>query len=97
MNGPVGDDVELVVARKHALLAPVQLQFEDGGQEVSGVDELVDVLEVDRDGLGLQTAAINDGGNAAFATNGAGGPLACPATRHGRELLGRCHDRCPFV
>ena len=28
----------------------------------------------------------------AFATNGAGGPLACPAARHGRELLDRCHD-----
>ena len=96
MNRPVGDDVELVVAREHALLAPVHLQFEDGRQEVPGVDELVDVLEVDRDGLGLQTAAIDDGGNAAFATNGAGGPLACPATRHGRELLDRCHDDVLF-
>ena len=91
MHRPVGDDVELVVARKHALLASVDFELEDRGQEVAGVDELVDVLEVDRDRLGLQSAAIDDGGNAAFATNGAGGPLACPATRHGRELLDRCH------
>ena len=92
MHGPVGDDVELIVAREHALLAPFHLEFEDRGEKVAGVDELVDVPEVDRDRFGLHAAAIDDGGNAAFATNGAGGPLACPAARHGRELFGRCHD-----
>ena len=92
MHRPVGDDVELVVAREHALLAAVHFELEDGGQEMPGVNELVDVLEVDRDRFGLHAAAIDDGGNAAFATNGAGGPLAYPAARHGRELLDRCHD-----
>ena len=92
MNRPVGDDIELVVARQNPLLAPVEFEFEDRGQEVAGVDELVDVLVVDRDRLGSGTAAIDDGWNAAFATNGAGGPLAYPAARHGRELLDRCHD-----
>ena len=92
MSRPVGDDVELIVARQNPLLPPVDFEFEDRGQEVAGVDELVDVLVVDRDGLGFRAAAIDDGWNAAFATNGAGGPLACPAARHGRELLDRCHD-----
>ena len=92
MNRPVGDDVELIVARQNALLAAFHLELEDGRQKSAGVNELVDVLVVDRDRLGLHAAAIDDGGNAAFATNGAGGPLACPAARHGRELLDRCHD-----
>src|SRR5580693_9260536 len=92
MNRPVGDDVELIVARQNALLAPFHLELEDGRQKSAGVNELVDVLVVDRDRLGLHAASIDDGGNAAFATNGAGGPLACPAARHGRELLDRCHD-----
>ena len=92
MHRPVGDDVELAVARQHALLASLQLEFENGGQEMPGENVPVDFLEVDRDRLGLQTAAIDDGGNAAFATNGAGGPLACPAARHGRELFDRCHE-----
>src|SRR5271167_808750 len=92
MNRSVGDDVELIVARQNALLPPLHLELEDGGQKSAGVNELVDVLVVDRDRLGLDAAAIDDGGNAAFATNGAGVPLACPAARHGRELLDRCHD-----
>src|SRR6201995_4248741 len=92
MNRAVGDDVELVVARQNPLLAPVEFELEDRGQEVAGVDELVDVLKVDRDRLGFDAAAIDDGWNAAFATNGAGGPLAYPAPRQGRELLDRCHD-----
>src|SRR3984885_12214413 len=92
MNRPVGDDVELIVARQNPLLAPFDFELEDRGQEVSREDELVDVLEIDRNRLGFDAAAIDDGWNTAFATNGAGGPLACPATRHGRELLDRCHD-----
>ena len=92
MNRPVGDDIELIVARQNPLLAPIEFELEDRGQEVAGVDELVDVLVVDRDRLGFDAAAIDDGWNTAFATNGAGGPLACPAARHGRELLDRCHD-----
>ena len=91
MDRPVGDDVELIVARKHAFLATVHIQLEDGSQEMPTEDELVDVLEVDRDRLRFHAAAVDDGGDAAFATNRAGGPLACPATRHGRELLDRCH------
>ena len=83
----VGDDVELIVARQNALLAAADVELEDRGQEVAGVDELVELLEIDRDRLRLLAAAINYAGYAAFATNGAGGPLACPATRHGRELL----------
>ncbi len=92
MHRPVGHYVELIVAREDALLAAVHLELEYGRQKVARINELVDVLEVDRDRLGLHAAAIDDGGNAAFATNGAGGPLACPAARHGRELLDRCHD-----
>src|SRR5690348_6557005 len=92
MNRTVGDDIQLIVARQDPLLAPVDFEFEDRGQKVARIDELVDVLEVDRDRLRANAAAIDDGGNAALATNGAGGPLACPAARHGRELLDRCHD-----
>src|SRR3984885_1852458 len=92
VNRTVGDDVELIVARQNPLLAPVEFELEDRGQKVAGKDELVDAFEVDRDRLGFDAAAIDDGWNAAFAATGAGGPLACPATRHGRELLDRCHD-----
>jgi len=51
-----------------------------------------DIPEYTGEVTGLGTVPVDDGGNAAFATNEAGGPLACPATRHGRELLDRCHD-----
>ena len=92
----VGDRVELVVARQHALLAALDVDLEDRGQELTRIDELVEVFEVDRDRLGRLAAAIDDSRNAAFATNGAGGPLANPAARHGRELLDRCHVVYPF-
>ena len=96
MDRPVGDDVELIVARQDTLLAAVDVELENRGQEVAGVDELVELLEVDRNRLGLFAAAINDAWNAAFATNRAGGPLAYPAARHGRELLDRCHVEYPL-
>ena len=88
--------VELVVARQHALLAALDVDLEDRGQELARIDELVEVFVVDRDRLGRLAAAVDDSRYAAFATNGAGGPLANPATRHGRELLDRCHVECPF-
>ena len=91
MHGTVGDDVELIVARQHPLLAAFNFEIEDRGQEVAGVDVLVELFEIDRNRFRFFAAAINDAGYAGLATNGAGGPLACPATRHGRELLDRCH------
>ena len=56
MNRPVGHDIELIVARQNPLLAPIEFELEDRGQEVAGVDELVDVLVVNRDRLGLDAA-----------------------------------------
>ena len=96
MQRLVGDDVELVIAREHALDAAADVEFEDRGQKVAGVDELVELLEFDRNRFRLFAAAINNTWYAAIATNGAGGPLAYPATRHGRELLVRCHVGFPF-
>ncbi len=96
MHRLVGDDVELIVSREHALLAAVDVEFENGRQEVPCVDELVDFLELERNRLGFLSAAVNYGGYAALATNGAGGPLACPATRHGREFFDRCHVGFPL-
>ena len=93
----VGDDVELKVARQHPLLAVADFEFENRRQELAGVNELVQLPEIDRNRLGLLAAAVNDAWNAAFATNGAGGPLACPAARHDRELLDRCHVTFPRV
>jgi hypothetical protein len=87
----VGDDVELKVARQHPLLVAADVEFENRREELAGVNELVQFLEVDRYRLGLFAAAVDYAWNAAFATNGAGGPLACPAARHDRELLDRCH------
>src|SRR5260370_42151650 len=84
MDRPVGDDVELTVARQDALLAPVHLEFEDGCQKAAGVDELVDLLEVHRDRHGLLTAAIDDGGDTALATAVPGPPRAGPAARPAR-------------
>ena len=91
MQRPVVDDVELVVARQHALLAAFNVELEDRRQEVPGVDVLVEFFEIDRNRFRFFAAAINNAGYAGLATNGAGGPLACPATRHGRELFDRRH------
>ena len=53
MNRPVGDDVELIVARQHPLLAPADFEFENRGQEVAGIDELVDSLKSTEIGSGF--------------------------------------------
>src|SRR5258708_38719517 len=79
MHRPVGDDVELIVARQDPLLAPLDLELENRGQEVSRKDELVDVLEFDRDRLRVSSAPIDDGWNAPSSTHAPGRPLACPA------------------
>ena len=96
MQRPVGDDVELIVARQHPLLAARDVEFENRRQEMAGVNELVELLEIDRNRLGLFAAAIDYTRYAAIAANRAGGPLADPVARHGRELLDRCHVEHSF-
>ena len=76
MQGPVGDPVELIVARDHPLLAALDIDLEDRRQKMPGVDELVDFAPFERNRLGGVAAAIYDGGNAALTANAAGGPLA---------------------
>ena len=57
------------------------------GEEVAGEDQLVGLVEVEGDRRRRGAAAVDDGGYAALATNGPGGPLADPVARHGLNLL----------
>ena len=74
----VGDDVELIVARQHALLAAFDVELEDRGEEVTGVNELVEFLVLDRDRLGFLAAAINNAGYAASRRTKRAAPLPVP-------------------
>ena len=74
MHRTVADDIELVVAGQHALLLALEVELENGGEKMAGVNELVQLVVVDRNGGGLFAAAVNNAWNAAFATYGAGGP-----------------------
>ena len=53
--------------------------------EMPGIEHLHQRLFLDMDGEGLFLVAVDDGGHAAFATHGAGGSLACPFARLGRQ------------
>ena len=96
MKWRVLDHVELVIARDHALNLALDVDVENRGEEVTSIDELVQCLVVEADGLGCFAAAIYDAWYTVLTANAAGGPLACPAAHRGRELLVRCHFGGPF-
>ena len=69
------DRVELVVARDGADRLAVHVDLEDRGQEVTGEDQLLGLVEVEGDRLGRLAGSVDDGGNLALATNGRRPPL----------------------
>src|SRR5215210_6967175 len=89
--------VELVVARDGAGLLTVDLDLEHGGEEMPGEDQPAGLVEVEGDRRRRGAGAVDDGGYAALATNGPGGPLADPVARHGLKLLHGSHGRGPSI
>src|ERR1700731_1275441 len=89
------DRIELVVARDNALLGTAQVELEDRGQKMPGVDELVDFTKIEGNGLGSVSAPVDHAWNAAFTANMAGGPLAYPCARCGRDSFCRGHYAYP--
>ena len=91
MQGGVAHHIELVIARNGAFLLAIDIDFENRGQEVARVNQLVHVAVAQRDRGRRFAATIDNAWNFAFTTNAAGGPLACPAANRGGESFGRCH------
>src|SRR5690606_41820170 len=59
VDGEVLDRVELVVARNHAVLGAVHIEFDDVAQEAAGIDLLVGVLVGDGDGDGSLLVTVD--------------------------------------
>jgi hypothetical protein len=91
------NDVQLVIAGDHALaLAVAQIDLEDRGEEVAGVDQGVEGLVIQADRLRGFSASVNHARYAVVTANAAGGPLAGARARRGRERLVRCHVDSPL-
>jgi len=85
MNRLIFDGIELVIARNDPLLGAADIELEDRGQEMPGVDQFVQLAIVERDRRGGIAAAVDHAWNTAFTAHAAGGPLACPVAHRGRE------------
>src|ERR1700719_51034 len=83
MKRLVLNGIELVIARDGPLLGAAHIELEDRGQEMPGIDQLVQFAIVERDRHGGVAAPVDDAWNAAFTAHAAGGPLACPVARRG--------------
>src|SRR5580704_17245748 len=89
MKRLVLNGIELVIARDGPLLGAAHVELEDRGQEMPGVDQLVQFAIVERDRRGGIAAPVDHAWNTALTAHAAGGPLACPGARHGVQ------DFCP--
>src|SRR5580704_17743708 len=85
MKRLVLNGIELVIARDGPLLGAGHIELEDRGQEMPGVDQLVKFAIVERDRRGGIAAPVDHAWNTACTAHAAGGPLACPFARGGRE------------
>src|ERR1700719_3147855 len=83
MKRLVLNGIELVIARDGPLLSAAHIELEDRGQEMPGVDQLVQFAIVERDRRGGIAAPVDYAWNAAFAAHAACGPLACPIAHRG--------------
>src|SRR4029079_5304008 len=85
----MGDEVthrfELDIAGNGADDITVDIEVDQRRKESARVHMRLQVAIGGRDGLSVLFVAIEDTGNAAFAADGAGGPLAGPATRGSLE------------
>ena len=92
MHRPVAHRIKLVVARNGAELLTIDVDFKNRGEEAAGIDEPVGNRIIERNRHRGLAGAVDDGRNAALATNSPGGPLAGLLAALGRELLDVGHD-----
>ena len=91
MDGKVLHRIELEVARNDAVLGAVDVEVVDRGEEVSGIDALLELGMVDRDVERRLAVAVDHARHAAGATLCPGGPLAGPRARRRLHLLDGRH------
>src|SRR3546814_8803822 len=77
--------MELHVLGKRAVGGAADVDHNDRVHEKAGVQHLHQRLLLDVDREGLLTVAVDDGGDAACPTHGAGGSLSRPLARLGRQ------------
>src|SRR5262249_43768841 len=87
----VAHGIELEIARDDAVLYAVDLNLMDGGEEAAGIDALAQFGVVERNRQWRLAIAIDDAGDAASATLGPGGPLACPRACRRLDLIDGRH------
>ena len=100
MQRPVGDRMELDVLGQGADGRAAGVDHHHRVHEVAGVQHLHQRLLLEVDGEGLFIVAVDDGGDAAFATQRTGGSLASPFARLGRQrkLFAHCMSpKCGFT
>ena len=81
----VGDRMESDVLGQRAQGLAADLDIDDRVEEVAGAELAAQFLLFDVDRQRFFIAAIDDGGDTAFATQCTGGSLACPFARLGRQ------------
>src|SRR5690348_15701915 len=91
MHGTVADRVELYFARDHAGLLAADVQHEEGGEEMAGLDMALQGAGIHRHALGIFAAAIDHGGDQALGSGLEGGTLAARAARFHLKLLNLRH------
>src|SRR5262249_56574603 len=90
------DRIELEVARDHAMLGAVELELVDGGEKTPGIDALLELGVVDRNGHRRLAVAVDHARHAAGSTLRPGGPLAGPRARRRLHLLDARHGSYPL-
>ncbi len=78
MDNEIPHGLELDVARNDAKGFPAEVEIDEGCRETAGADMGEQVSIAQGNERGFLLVAVDDGRNEALATNGTGGPLACP-------------------
>src|SRR5205823_12041530 len=89
--------IELVIARDYALLAAVEIELVDRGEEAAGIDALLEIGMIDRHVERRLAVAVDHAGHAAGAAFRTSGAFAGPRTRDGLHFLDRCHRTNPHL
>ena len=91
MHGAVADRVELQLARDHAGLLAADVQHEQGGEEMAGLDMALQGAGVDATFSGSSLAAIDHGGDQALLARLEGRALAGAVARFHLKFLNLRH------
>jgi hypothetical protein len=91
VDDEVANRIELHVARNGAHLGAVNVDVHQRGKEAAGLDLLHQLAVFERNQLGVFLVSVDYSRNAAFATNGPGGPLAGPVARGSGDVDGLRH------